>query len=268
MSFIENLKKKMLIDSLSKTVSRSIGSPGRPWKLDKETMRRLLSLSPFVLEKRRDLELYFRQLEPGGIGEILVLDNELPLYGKTTLDDVTLRKSPELKEMVNIRNIIKILHDSDVVICKGRDALRHVHDRALDLLDLHFEERDIEEMANDGIDALARGDSEAVIGTLDLFVELLGYESVPAAVLVNDYVMFGAHHEAEDGRETFDSIIMYNDRTNILRLIKKAVSMDDPVGQEVIPGVALGEVEPDAEGYWVFRFLKDAVLKRERPVLH
>ena len=267
MSFKDNLKKKMLIDSLSKTVSQSIGSPGKPWKVDKETMRRLLSLSPFVLEKRRDLELYFRQLEPD-IGEILVLDNELPLYGKTTLDDVTLRKSPELKEMVSIRNIIKILHDSDVLMCKRRDALRYVHDRALDLLDLRFEERDIEEMANDGIDALARGDSEAVMETLDLFVEVLGYESVPAAVLVNDYVMFGSHHEAEDGRETFSSIIMYNDRTNILRLIKETVPVHDRVGQEVIPRVALGEVEPDAEGYWVFRFLKEAVLKRERPVLH
>ena len=219
MSFKDNLKTKMLIDRISKTVSQSIGSPGSPRKVDKKTMRRLLSLSPFVLEKRRDLELYFRQLEPDipDIGEILVLDNELPLYHKTTLDDVTLRKSPELKEMISIRNIIKILNDSDVLMCKGRDALRYVHDRALDLLDLRFDESDIEEMGNDGIDALTRGDSEAVMEILDLFVELLGYESVPAAVLVNDYVMFGSHHEAEGGREIFGPIIMYNDRMNILR---------------------------------------------------
>ena len=267
MSFKENLKKKMLMDSLSKTVSPSIGSPGKPRKIDKENMRKLLSFSPFVLEKRRDLELYFRQLEPS-IGEVLVLDNELPLYGKTTLDDVTMRKSPELKEMISIRNIIKILSDSDVLMCKGRDALRYVHDRALDLLDLRFEEKDIEEMANDGIEALTRGDPEAVIEVLDLFIELLGYESVPAAVLVNDYVMFGFHHEAENGRETFGPIIMYNDRTNILRLIKGTVPVDDPVEQMVIPGVALGEVEPDAEGYSVFRFLKEAVLTKKRPVLH
>ncbi len=267
MSFKENLKKKMLIDSLSKTVSPSIGSPGRSRKVDKATMRKLLSLSPFVLEKRRDLELYFRQLEPG-IGEILVLDNDLPLYGKTTLDDVTLRKSPELKEMISIRNIIKILNDSDVLMCKGRDALGYVHDRALDLLDLRFEEKDIEEMANDGVDALARGDSETVMETLDLFVEVLGYESVPAEVLVNDYVMFGSHHEAEDVRETFDSIIMYNDRMNILRLIRETVPVDDPAGREVIYRVAIGEAEPDAEGYRVFQFLKEAVLRKERPVLH
>ena len=262
MSFKENLKKKMLIDRLSKTVSPTIGSSEKHRKVDKETMRRLLSLSPFVLEKRRDLELYFRQVEPG-IGEILVLDNELPLYGKTTLDDVTLRKSPVLKEMISIRNVIKILHHSDVIMSKGRDALRYVHDRALDLLSLRFEEKDIEEIANDGSDALERGNSEAVMETLDLFVELLGYESVPAAVLVNDYVMFGSRHEAEDKREAFGPIIMYNDRTNILRLIEGTVHVDDPVEQEIIPRVALGEVEPDAEGYRVFRFLKEAVMKKE-----
>jgi len=262
MSFKENLKKKMLIDRLSKTVSPTIGSSEKHRKVDKETMRRLLSLSPFVLEKRRDLELYFRQVEPG-IGEILVLDNELPLYGKTTLDDVTLRKSPVLKEMISIRNVIKILHHSDVIMSKGRDALRYVHDRALDLLSLRFEEKDIEEIANDGSDALERGNSEAVMETLDLFVELLGYESVPAAVLVNDYVMFGSRHEAEERRETFGPIIMYNDRTNILRLIEGTVHVDDPVEQEIIPRVALGEVEPDAEGYRVFRFLKEAVMKKE-----
>ena len=267
MSFKENLKKKILIDRLSKIVSPTIGSPERHRKVDKETMRKLLSLSPFVLEKRRDLELYFRELEPG-VGEILVLDNELPLYGKTSLDDVVLRKSPELKEMISIRNVIRILHDSDVVMCKGRDALRYVHDRALDLLDLRFKEKDIEEIANDGNDALGMGDSEAVMETLDLFIELLGYESVPAAVLVNDYFMMGARHEAEGGMETFGPIIMYNDKTNVLKLIKETVSMDDAAEQMVIPGVALGEVEPDAEGYWVFQFLKEEVLKKKGPVLH
>lgn len=267
MSLKENLKKKILLDSLSRTVLQSTGLPGRPRKVDKENMRRLLSLSPFVLEKQRDLELYFRELEPD-IGEILVLDNELPLYGKTTLADVTLRKSPELKEMISIRNIIKILSDSDVLMCKGRDAVRHVYDRALDLLDFRFEEGDLEEMASDGIDALARGDSEAVVEALDLFIEFMGYEPVPAAALVNDYVMFGSHHEAEDERESFGPIIMYNDRTNIIRLIKATVSVDDPLAAETLAGVALGEIEPDAEGYEVFRFLKQEALKKERPTVH
>jgi len=246
MSFIENLKNKILIDTLSRTVSQSVGAPGVSRKIDKETMRRLLSLSPFVLEKSRDLDLYFRELEPG-IGEVLVLDNELPLYGNTSLDDVTLRKSPELKEMISIRNVIKILNDSDILMYKGREALRYVQDRALDLLDLRYEERDIQEMADKGLEAFVRADSEGVMEMLDLFVEILGYESVPAEVLVNDYVMFGAFYKDEAGKETFGPIIMYNDRTNTIRLIKARVPVGDPIQRAVITGVALGEMEPDAE---------------------
>jgi len=267
MSFKENLKTKMLIDRLTRTVSLSIGSPGNYRKVDKDTMRKLLDLSPFVFEKRRDLDLYFRELEPGK-GEILVLDNELPLYGKTTLEDVTIRKSPELKEMVKIRYIIKILSDSDILMCKGREALHYVQDRALELLDLRYTEKDIEEMADDGIDAYARADPEAVMETLELFAEVLEYESVPAEVLVNDYVMYGARREEMGDRETFGPIVMYNEKTNILRLIKKSIWVDDPIARDIVPAVALGEEEPDAEAHKVFSVLKEEVLKKKSPTLH
>lgn len=267
MAFIENLKNKILIDTLSRTVSHSVGAPGISRKIDKETMRRLLSLSPFVSERRRDLDLYFRELEPG-IGEVLVLDNELPLYGNTTLDDVTLRKNPELKEMISIRNIIKILNDSDILMYKGREALRYVQDRALDLLDLRYEEKDIQEMADKGLEAFVRADPEGVMEMLDLFVEILGYESVPAEVLVNDYVMFGACHKDEAGKESFGPIVMYNDRTNTLRVTRARVPVGDPIQRAVIHGVASGEMEPDVDEYGVFEFLKDDVLRKGQPTVH
>lgn len=267
MSLKENLRKKILIDSLSETVSQSIGPSGGPRKIDKENMRKLISFTSFVLEKRRDLELYFREFEPG-MGEVLSLDNELPLYGKTSLEDVTVRRSPELKEMVSIRNILKILNVKDILICNGRDAVRYIQDRALELVDLSFDEKDVDDMAREGVDALVGADSEGVMEILELFVELLGYRSVPAAVLVNDYVMYGSLQEAPGGGEAFGPIVMYNDRTNILRLIKQTISVDDPIANVKIPGVALGEIEPDAEGYEVFEFLKEASLKLKRPILH
>ena len=267
MSLKENLKKKILIDGLAKVVSRSIGPPGGPRKIDKESMRKLLSFAPYVLEERRDLELYFRELEPG-MGEVLSLDNELPLYGKTSIEDVTVRRSPELKEMVNLKNVIKILNVKDILVCNGREAVEYVKDRALELLDLSFDEKDVDEMAREGVDALVGADSDGVTEILELFVELLDYRSVPAAVLVNDYVMFGSQKKTVGGTATFGPIIMYNDRTNILRLITEPVSVEDPLANVKIPGVALGEMEPDAEGYEVFEFLKAEALKLERPTLH
>ena len=267
MSLKENLKKKILIDGLAKVVSRSIGPPGGPRKIDKESMRKLLSLAPYVLEERRDLELYFRELEPG-MGEVLSLDNELPLYGKTSLEDVTVRRSPELKEMVNLKNVIKILNVKDILVCNGRDAVEYVKDRALELLDLSFDEKDVDEMAREGIDALVGADSDGVMEILELFVELLGYRPLPAEVLVNDHVMFSSQQEAIGGTEAYGPIIMYNDRTNVLRLIRGTISLNDSLAKVQIPGVALGEVEPDAEGYEVFEFLKDAALKLEHPMPH
>ena len=75
-------------------------------------MRSMLELSPYQYQKSRDLELYVQENDQEQ-KMIFVLDNELPIY-KTTIDDVTMRKSPLIKEMVKIRNIIKIL-----IFCKG-----------------------------------------------------------------------------------------------------------------------------------------------------
>ena len=267
MSLMENLRKKILIDSLAETVSHSIGPPGGPRKIDKESMRKLLSFTPFVPEKQRDLELYFRELEPG-LGEVICLDNELPLYQNTSLEDVGLRRSPELKEMISVRNVIKILNVKDILLCNRKDTVNYVQNLAVGLLDLSFDEKDVDEMAEEGTAALVKADPDGVMEILDLFVELLGYRAVPAAVLVNDYVMFGCHHDLGGGREAFGPIIMYNDTTNILRLIKDPISVDDPVASVKISGVALGEVEPDAEAYQVFRYLKDAALRREPRTVH
>jgi len=80
--------------------------------------------------------------------------------------------------------------------------------------------------------------------------------------------MFGACHKDEASKETFGPVVMYNDRTNTIRLIKAKVPMGDPIQRAVIPGVALGEMEPDAEGYGVFEFLKEEVLKKGQPTVH
>ena len=267
MSFKENLKKKMLINRLSKTVCRSIGSPGTRRKVDKEAMRRLMTLSPFRPEKRRDLELFFRELDPGA-GQVLVLDNELPLYKDTTIEDVALRRSPEVKEMISIRNIIKILNDSNILMHKGRESVTYVQDRALELLDLRYDRKDMEDMADDGIRALAGADSEGVEEILGLFVEVLGYETLPAELTVNDYIMFGSRHGQGTAQERFGPVIMYNDKTNVLRLINQQISIGDPIAKALIPNVAAGDMVPDAEEYGVFDFLKDEALARQNPTVH
>jgi len=267
-SFKENLKKKISIDSLTGTAVRSVGTPGMSHKVDKNAVRALLSLSPFIMEKRRDLELYFLEVA-GGTGEVLVLDNELPLYTHTTVDDVTLRRSPELKEMISIRNIIKILNDSDILLHKGRETLRHIQQRALELLDLRYEEADIEQLADEGLEALAGANSDQVMEILDLFVEIMGCEPVPVEFAVNDYeMMFGACEKKVEEGQLFNWVFMYNEKSNELKLIRQNLIAGNKVSQDLIRGIAQGKISPNAEGFGVFRFLVGEALKNKGPTIH
>ena len=117
MPFKENLKAKINLDRLlQKLVSTIREPPGRRW-VDKVLTRKLLDRTDFKLEKVRDLELYVRSLEDE-IKEVLVLDNELPIY-HSTVADVALRKSPYWQEIISIRNIRRIIYDKDVIKSKG-----------------------------------------------------------------------------------------------------------------------------------------------------
>jgi hypothetical protein len=51
-------------------------------------------------------------------------------------------------------------------------------------------------------------------------------------------------------------------------LIRHAPLGGDPLEREIIPRVAMGEIEPDLEGPPVFEFLKKQVLERGRPTIH
>ena len=79
MSFKENLFKKIQIDQLSRKVIDSIGPPESGRKVDKDAMRSLLEMSPYAHQKKRDLDLYIEKSDDGP-SNILVLDNELPIY--------------------------------------------------------------------------------------------------------------------------------------------------------------------------------------------
>ena len=109
MSLKENLKAKIKLDRLFKSLVSTVREPpGRRW-LDKGLTQELLDMTDFEHKKVKDLHLYLRPLD-GKIMEVVVLDNELPIY-HTTVADVALRKSPYWQQMFSIRNIRKIMND-------------------------------------------------------------------------------------------------------------------------------------------------------------
>ena len=168
MSYKENLLKKIDIDRLVNRVITSIGSPDSGRKLDKEAMRRLLDMAGYTHRHERDLDLY---LENGGAtkGLILVLDNDLTIYD-TTVEDVIIRKSPVLKEMVSIRNIIKILNDKDVVVSRKEASVMHVREECVEQLDLSHTAQDIGDIEKGLQHRLAVECQGLIVGRQGLFI--------------------------------------------------------------------------------------------------
>ncbi|MEJ2233519.1 MAG: hypothetical protein P8X67_06300, partial [Syntrophobacterales bacterium] len=147
MSFKENLKAKIKLDALLRKITSTIREIPAQKRLDKKLTQELLEMTDLEPKKVRDLHLYVRPLE-GEIMEVLVFDNELPIY-HTTVYDVALRKSPEWKEMFSIKNIKKVMNDQDVIVTKGRESLKRMHANALALLDLSYTGDDLALLVED-----------------------------------------------------------------------------------------------------------------------
>jgi hypothetical protein len=258
MSFKENLLKKIEIDKMSRNILATIGPPGSEYKVDKGTMRRLLEMGSYKFSQERDLDLYISELDSDR-EKILVLDNELAIYN-TTVADVALRKSPTLKEMISIRNIIKILNDSDVVVSKRKESVATIQKECIERIDLSFEKSDIEEIVKDGVASLERGYAEGVIEALDLFAELLGYCPPPRVFDISQHKIIGALSQKENGEIIFGPIITYSIIHNLLKLIDEKIGSFDKEKIEYLQQVAVGRKEASAEGPGVFQYLKKGVV--------
>ena len=261
MSLKDNLLKKITINQLSRTVLASIGSAESGLKIDKDAMRSLLETSPYQYQKERDLDLYIQRLD-GELSRILVLDNELPIY-ETTVEDVLIRKSPYTKEMLSIKNIIKILKDSDVKLSRKEASLKTVQKECVDRLDLTYEASDIEAIANEGTDSLKNGYAEGVVESLSLFAELLGYKPAPKAFRIRHHEILGAVTEKKDGEILYGPAVVFSLVNNSLAMLEEKVSSFDKGKMALFQKVARGEEKAPIEGIDVFRYLKETVLKKK-----
>jgi hypothetical protein len=262
MSFKENLLKKIHIDKLVNHIISTIGPIDSNKKVDKQAMRNLIELGPYEMQKERDLELYIKQNGPEK-NQILVLDNDLSIY-HTDIDDVALRKSPTIKEMISVRNIIKILNDSNVVKSKKEESVRIIQKECIQQLDLNYTESDIDQIKNDGKSALDWDDKDGVVEALELFAELLNLVPPPKKVFrLDNYVMFGKIDEDNKGEIFFGPIILYSLIKNELKLIDKKIGSYDKAGIEMLKEIATGNEKAGKEKFEVFEYLKTAVLQNK-----
>jgi hypothetical protein len=260
MGFKQELLKKIQIDRLTEKILATIGPSGTEQKVDKGLFRVLLEMAGYRHLRERDLDLY---LPPEGSASayILVLDNDLPFY-KTTVSDIAMRKSPTVKEMVNIRNAIKILNDGDVVVSKKADSVKTVQHECLSLLNLSFSAEEIEAIATDGAGSLGQGYADGVLECLDLFAELLGYQPAPKAFMVDHHRIIGAVTRKETGEIAFGPIVCFSLMHNRLFAVLSPICSFDRIKLEEYLEVLNGAEKPSLTGAEVFQFLKDEVNRK------
>lgn len=257
MSYKENLLKKIEIDRLVQQIAGAIGSVESGKRIDKGLLKQLMTYFPWIHRQERDLDLY---LEDDGSEKprILVLDNDLTIY-RTTVEDVALRKSPTVKEMVSIRNAMKILNDKDVVVSRKQSSLETIQAISIGRLDLNYTSADIDAIAEEGVTAFEGKDSDGVRESLMLFAELLGLAPAPRDLSMNHHDIYGKTGHTATGEETFGPLVMYSQTHHSLTCLDQILKRQDKSRFDTLKAVASGQIEAAASGPAVFGLMKSKV---------
>jgi hypothetical protein len=259
MSFKENLKAKIKLDRLLRKISATIREIPGQRRLDKRLTQELIDMTDLEYKKVRDLHLYVRPFE-GEIMEVLVFDNELPIY-HTTVDDVALRKSPEWKEMFSIKNIKRVMNDQDVIVSKGKESLKRIYASAVALLDLTYKRDDLAVLVADGRQGLEQKSLEKVQESFDLFFELVDFQPVSLGVLEHDLQIF-ARPKTNGGKATvFENPVFFDEESFSLGLRKGTFSPQKDLDLAWVMQYAQGEKAADLQGVEVFEFLAELAME-------
>ena len=258
MAFKTNLLTKITIDRLVARIAGMIGSVESGKRIDKTLLSELMNDFPWHHRRERDLDLYLESDAPEKT-RILVLDNDLTIY-RTTVADVVLRKSPTVKEMVSIRNAIKILNDQDVVVSKKEVSLKTIRDIAVGRLDLAYTAADIEAMAREGAAALAANAADGVQESLLLFAELLGLVPAPRAFVLERHDIYGKVGERPGGEIAFGPLVVYSRDRNRLCCLETVLSSRDKDRLDRLKAAAAGEDDAAAAGPAAFDLMAAKVL--------
>jgi len=260
MSFKENLKAKIKLDRLLRKLVSTIREPPGQRRLDKIVTQELLDMTDLEYKKVSSLHLYIRPLE-GESMEVVVLDNELPIY-HTTVADVALRKSPYWQEMFSIRNIKKIMNDQDVIISKGKESLKRLHANAMALLDLTYTRDDLTLLLEDARQGLDQKSIAQIQESFALFFELMDFQPVSLGVLEPDLQIFAGPKLNGDAVPAFEHLILFDEETLSLGLKKGAFSPQSDLDLAWVIKYARSEEPADLKGIDVFEFLVELALDK------
>lgn len=246
----------MRVDRLTQGVIRSIGPVSGGYHVDKDGMRTLLEKAGYQSIVRRGLELYAKDFSPEKT-RILLLDNELKIYD-TNIDDILVRKEPFLSEMLKIRNIRRILNDSDVVIAKRAGTVGVIRQEVLNAMDFSFTENDILDLDREARKALEKFTPETVSEILSMFAEILSL-TPPEGPIPADIAVYGRIQES-GGDLRFGPLYIYSLSRNLLHRYNTVLTAADSKNPGTYKALLYGETEPEAEGEAVIDELREKAL--------
>jgi hypothetical protein len=258
MGFKDNLLKKIEIDRLVRNIAAAIGPVESGKRIDKALLKQLMDYFPWHHREEREMALYVEDGDDGK-SRILVLDNDLTIY-RTTLEDVLLRKNPSVKEMVNIRNAIKILNDKDVVVSIKGESLKTIQQICIGELDLNYTEKDIQGIADEGKSSLENGYAPGVQEILMLFAELLDFVPAPKAFAVKHFDIYGKIDNMAGGISTFGPLVMFSMVSGTLTCLDAPLHSRDKGRFDRLKAVAEGKEDSAASGADVFDLMAAKVI--------
>ncbi|WP_144683700.1 hypothetical protein [Desulfobotulus alkaliphilus] len=250
MTFRESLLKKIALDKLVLRIKKSLSPDAE--KLDKESLRLLMAESSYLPRTVRDMDVYIWE-EAGALPDIVVADRGLGRY-RSSLEDVAMRKSPTIKEMISFTNARKILSDADVLVSSKADTLDHLHSHCLERLDLSFTLKDIEAIADEGALALEIRDEEGVKTALMLFAELLGLSSGPAAWREPGWLLYGLQEKEGDKKTVRGLTAFCGQDFRIFRISGPLIPGVEET-ETIVKKLFTGKKKGDQEGKAVFTAL-------------
>lgn len=259
MSLKESLRSKMRIDKLAKQIIATMRETPGDRKLNQEATRLLLQMTDYVYSKIRGLHLYVGHTEEGR-QEVVVLDNELPIY-HTAVADVAMRRAPRWKEMVSIRNIRKVLNDTDILVSRGKASIQRIQARATAQLDLSCTRGELELLVKDATAAIAARSAEQVQEVLQMFFELLSYKMLNMDVVPAHLQTFAMAESRETAAESYENLIWFDPEKPQVKLLKGRFSPRSDLDIARLLHCVAGEKPATLEDAAVFAFLAELAVQ-------
>ncbi len=173
----EKLQKKITIDFLISKIRGSFKQADGVSGIDKDSAMLLLEYCGYKKIFKRDLCLYTGKDESSK--EVIVLDGGFSRY-HADIEDVAMRKSPSIREMLSFKNAKKILSDSDVLKSSKEETLDYLRSGFIKSLGIVFDAVKVMDIAQRGkieLEALA---FENFSKTILILSELQNLKYLPA----------------------------------------------------------------------------------------